>query len=346
MAISISLNRVATIRISIFKSVLKCVKFVFLGLIIFIGSALSQDFNSPRLKPKGLTSQNNEIYGTSIENEEADTITIPARQIFGGISKPNSLAARSIGSYAKGCLAGAQSLKINGPTWQVMRISRNRNWGHPELINFLEQLANDAPSLGWSGLLVGDLAQPRGGPMLTGHTSHQIGLDADIWLRQMPNRELTLQEREELSPISMLKEKDLSRPGADRSVDSNVWSDVHAKLIRHAAQDRRVVRIFVSPAIKSALCKFEEGDRTWLRKVRSWWGHHYHFHVRIRCPTGSIGCENQKPPPPGDGCGKELDWWLSDDPWVPKKDAKPAVKKKELQLSELPKDCSTVVSAQ
>jgi penicillin-insensitive murein DD-endopeptidase len=67
-----------------------------------------------------------------------------------------------------------------------MRLSRNRNWGHPRLVTYLERLAKDARSFGWSGLLVGDLSQPRGNPMPTGHTSHQIGLDADIWLTPMP----------------------------------------------------------------------------------------------------------------------------------------------------------------
>jgi murein endopeptidase len=30
------------------------------------------------------------------------------------------------------------------------------------------------------GLLIGDMSQPRDGPMLYGHSSHQIGLDVDI----------------------------------------------------------------------------------------------------------------------------------------------------------------------
>ena len=318
---------------------------IFLGFQLFICTASAQFTATPKIKPEIPVRQNLESSEVSTQSEESIVETKPAKQIFGEISKPISLAARAIGSYAKGCLVGAQSLEINGPTWQVMRVSRNRNWGHPELISFLEDLAEAAPKLGWAGLMVGDLAQPRGGPMLTGHTSHQIGLDADIWLREMPKRNLTKKEREEMSPISMLKEN-MSNPGADRRVDLTKWSDVHAKLIRRAAEDERVARIFVSPAIKSALCEFEKGQRTWLRKIRPWWGHHYHFHVRIGCPKDSVGCENQAPPPPDDGCGKELDWWLTDEPWVPKKDAKPSIKKKDLQLSELPQECAMVVSAQ
>ncbi|MGH6830558.1 MAG: penicillin-insensitive murein endopeptidase, partial [Methylocella sp.] len=130
-----------------------------------------------------------------------------ARELFGAATEPAPLAARSIGGYAKGCLAGGVSLPINGPDWQVMRLSRNRNWGNPRLLDYLERLASDARALdGWPGLLVGDMSQPRGGPMLTGHTSHQIGLDADIWLTPMPDHVLTPEEREDMSAVSMLKD--------------------------------------------------------------------------------------------------------------------------------------------
>ena len=272
-----------------------------------------------------------------------------AKELFGAMRAPAPLAARSIGSYAKGCLAGATALAVDGPAWQVMRLSRNRNWGHPQLVDMLQRLANDAPALGWNGLLVGDLAQPRGGPMTSGHASHQIGLDADIWLTPMPDRTLSREERESMSAVSMLKGSS-ELPGADRGVDPAKWSDARARLIRRAAQDPRVSRIFVHPGIKQALCRFETGERGWLRKVRPWWGHHYHFHVRIACPDGSVGCKDQDAPPPGDGCGQELAWWLSDEPWVPKKPKKtdkPAVpaKKKQLTLAALPQACTEVLVA-
>src|SRR4029079_16921203 len=109
----------------------------------------------------------------------------------------SSMAARSFGTYARGCLAGATALPVNGSAWQVMRLSRNRNWGHPKLIALLERLADDAKEKdGWNGLMVGDISQPRGGPMASGHASHQIGLDADIWLTPMPDHTLSRAERE------------------------------------------------------------------------------------------------------------------------------------------------------
>src|SRR5882724_2272336 len=121
-----------------------------------------------------------------------------AKELFGRKTSPAPLATHSIGFYAKGCLAGAQALPVNGKTWQVMRLSRNRNWGHPNLVEFLERLADQAPKTGWRGLLLGDMSQPRGGPMMGGHASHQVGLDTDIWLTPMPDRELSREEREEM----------------------------------------------------------------------------------------------------------------------------------------------------
>ncbi len=259
-----------------------------------------------------------------------------ARDLFGRATTPAPLAARAIGSYARGCLAGAVPLPVDGPAWQVMRLSRNRNWGHPVLIKVVERIAEGAKSEGWNGLLVGDLAQPRGGPMTSGHASHQIGLDADIWLTPMPNRTLTTKEREDIAATSMLKD-------GVRAVDPKVWTAAHAALIRRAAKQPETERIFVHPAIKKALCDWAGKDRAWLRTVRPWWGHYYHFHVRISCPPGSTGCKDQDPPPPGDGCGKELDWWLSDAPWKP---ADPnAPKKPPLTMADLPQECRLIVDA-
>jgi len=260
----------------------------------------------------------------------------PAKQVFGFILDPIPMEARAIGSYARGCLAGARQLPVNGPAWQAMRLSRNRNWGHPALVEYVERLARDVKERdGWPGLLVGDLAQPRGGPMLTGHASHQIGLDADIWLKPMPDRRLTRQERERMSAVSMLAKDHLS-------VNPDVWTGGHVRLLRRAASYGEVARIFVHPAIKKALCDAAGNDRGWLRKVRPWWGHHYHFHVRLKCPPGYSGCRNQSPPPPGDGCGAPLDYWFKLLKAPPKPDT-PKKKKAPLTLADLPAACRRVV---
>jgi penicillin-insensitive murein endopeptidase len=230
-----------------------------------------------------------------------------ARELFARKTLPASLAVRSIGYYSKGCLAGARALPINGKTWQVMRLSRNRNWAHPDMIRLLERLSDKVHKVaGWPGLLVGDLSQPRGGPMLTGHNSHQVGLDADIWLAPMPNRELSRVEREEMSATMMVR--------ADRlDVDPNVWTPSHLLVIRATAEEPQVERIFVNAAIKKALCREAEGDRTWLSKVRPMYGHDYHFHIRIKCPAADSECKSQPPPSTDEGCTpKDFAYWFSE----------------------------------
>jgi penicillin-insensitive murein endopeptidase len=267
-----------------------------------------------------------------------DSPSTPAKELFARKMKPVPLAARSIGFYSQGCLAGAVALPINGSTWQVMRLSRNRNWGHPQLIGFLEHLAGKAKKIGWNGLLVGDLSQPRGGPMLTGHTSHQVGLDADIWLTPMPDRTLSREEREFMSAVNMVREDRLD-------IDPEVWTHERTELIRTAAQDPDVERIFVNAAIKKALCREAGPDRDWLAKVRPWSGHDYHFHVRIFCPADSPQCKPQPPPEPGDGCGHELDYWFSNAVLHPAPSLEPAKPKPPLTLVELPAACRAVLMA-
>ncbi len=275
---------------------------------------------------------------------------IAAKILFGGVKTPAPLDARAIGFYSKGCLAGAKAVPINGPAWQVMRLSRNRNWGHPALTAWVQRFARDAQSLeGWPGLLLGDMSQPRGGPMLTGHASHQIGLDADIWLTPMPNRRLSRTQREELAATTML-------PNGDEksvAVDPAVWTDKHVKLIRRAANYAEIERILVHPAIKKALCDAAPAlgpDRAWLWKVRPFWGHHYHFHVRMSCPPDSLNCKAQAGTLSDDGCGKELTDWLTlisrpapPPPPVPKEPVKPTPPAPQVTLDMLPAECRAVL---
>ena len=266
-----------------------------------------------------------------------DDPATPAKELFGRKTAPANLQTRTIGFYSKGCLAGAMALPINGATWQVMRLSRNRNWGHPNLVQFLERLAAQAPKTGWHGLLVGDMSQPRGGPMLTGHASHQVGLDADIWLTPMPNRELTREEREEMSATMIVAEDRLD-------VDPQVWTPAHLAVIRAAAKDPQVARIFVNAAIKKALCRDAGSDRGWLGKVQPWWGHDFHFHVRLICPSDSTECKPQPPRPADDGCGQELAYWFTDAVLHPRP-GPPAKPKPGPKMADLPAACRQVLLA-
>ncbi len=264
---------------------------------------------------------------------------LAAKELFARKTGPADMRANAIGFYTHGCLAGGVALPINGETWQVMRLSRNRNWGHPNLVRLLERLANKAAKeANWPGLLVGDMAQPRGGPMWTGHASHQVGLDADIWLTPMPDHELTREEREEMSATNVV--------AADRlDVDPKIWTPAHVGLIRIAAQFKEVQRIFVNPAIKKALCRDAGNNRAWLAKVRPWWGHNYHMHIRMSCPSGSAGCKSQPSPPAGDGCGKAMDWWFRESVRFPKPSKKPAKPRPPMTMKSLPDACRQVLLA-
>lgn len=272
-----------------------------------------------------------------------DDPKLPAKELFGRETTPANMPSRVLGFYAHGCLAGAEALPVNGPAWQVMRLSRNRNWGHPELIRVLEILATRAKAVGWPGLLVGDMSQPRGGPMLTGHASHQVGLDADIWLTPMPDRELTRAEREEMSATMVV--------AADRrDVDPGVWTPAHAGVIKLAAKMPVVQRIFVNAAIKKAMCREPDGNSDWQHKVRAYWGHDYHFHIRIRCPADSPECKPQADVPAGgNGCGNELNWWFREAILRPPKPVTPPkpgpTKPYGITMAKLPAECRTVLNA-
>jgi penicillin-insensitive murein endopeptidase len=276
-----------------------------------------------------------------------------ANQLFGAHDLPSNQDAMPIGSYAKGCGAGLVELPETGPTWQAMRLSRNRNFGQPTMIQFLMDLSQTARDIGYGkGLYIGDISQPRGGPMTSGHASHQIGLDADIWMLPPRSLSLTEEERENISSIPV-------RSADQKSVTGN-WSNVHRELLKQAALDPRVDRIFVAAAVKIEMCKTAKArDKKWLQKIRPVAGHDTHFHVRLKCPKGARLCETQTPTVAelsknGDGCDETLMWWVTDflDPpkstgkKKPKEDDAPRKKgPREFTMADLPKQCEGVLAA-
>lgn len=251
-----------------------------------------------------------------------------AAEDWSRVTSPAPGKAEVFGSAAAGCFRGGQPLSLDDPHYQVLRPSRNRYWGHPSLVRFVLDLSAAAVEQGIPGLLIGDMGQPRGGPMPSGHASHQNGLDIDIWFR-LENVRLAQAEIEAPGPRGMVR---------DKAVDPAVWRPDQARLLELAARSPEVERIFVNPAIKQALCRSAApGDRDWLAKLRPWWGHDEHFHVRLACPADSPLCEVQKPFPPGDGCGGELDSWLTK-PTVPAPPSRPHV-----QTRVLPEPCAGVL---
>ena len=261
-----------------------------------------------------------------------------AKELFGSEHTASRHVAAPFGGYAKGCLAGGVQLAETGPTWQAMRLSRNRNWGHPNTIEFIKRLSRFAATQpGWNGLYIGDISQPRGGPMLTGHRSHQLGLDIDVWMRPAGDLNLNPGTRENLSSIS-------TRRANGAFVNEN-WTPQHHQILKAAASDPAVARIFIFPGAKVQMCKDARGDRSWLRKIRPWWGHHYHFHVRLECPSNAGACVNQAPPPAGDGCDQAQEWVDNIlNPPPPDPNAKPAPPRRELVMADLPQQCAQVLS--
>jgi penicillin-insensitive murein endopeptidase len=265
---------------------------------------------------------------------------LAAKELFARKLLPAAMPTRSIGAYAKGCIAGAKQMPVTGNTWQVMRLSRNRNWGHPDMIALLKRLSVKVhKDAGWPGILVGDIGQPRGGPALTGHASHQIGLDADVWLTPMPDHLLSREEREEMSATMMVREDRLD-------VDPNAWTSSHWLVLRDAAQEPSVQRIFVNAAIKKALCRDARGDRSWLAKIRPWYGHDYHFHIRMRCPSGESACKGQLDQVGDEGCKpSDLAYWFKDSIIHPKPPTQPTKPPHAITLAQLPPACRQVLNA-
>lgn len=276
-----------------------------------------------------------------------------ANKLFGAHNTPSNQKPMPIGSYSRGCAAGLVELPQTGPTWQAMRLSRGRNFGHPVMVQFLVDLSEQAAGLGWGkGLYIGDISQPRGGPMTSGHASHQIGLDADIWWLAPKRLNLTANERENISSIPMRS--------ANQLTVTDSWGPRARALLKTAASDPRVDRIFVAASIKIEICKTaKRSDKKWLQKIRPVAGHDTHFHVRLKCPKGARNCETQTPTVAelsngGDGCDDTLTWWVTDylnPPKTgskPKKDAEDAPRKKtprEYTMADLPKQCRNVLAS-
>jgi penicillin-insensitive murein endopeptidase len=154
----------------------------------------------------------------------------------------------------------------------------------------------------------------------------------------MPARQLSRVEREEMSATMVVADD-------RKDIDPKVWTHGHFGIIKAAAQDPLVQRIFVNAAIKKALCREASGDRAWLEKVRPWWGHDYHFHVRLRCPGDSPECKAQPPAGGGDGCGKDLNYWFTDAVLHPKPSPVPEAPKPGKPMSSLPPACRAVLAA-
>lgn len=260
----------------------------------------------------------------------------PAARHFAAVRTAYPGNPEVIGSYTKGCIVGAAPLPQASANWQVAHPARNRAWGHPHLISFLQTLSAKVAADGHGGIIVGDLAQPRGGPLPSEHNSHQVGLDADVWLQPMPERRLSTAELDSYDPPSLV---DFDTLRVTRG-----FGDAQYSILKNAAQSPGVERIFISPPIKREMCnRAPANDRDWLRKLRPWTGHAAHMHVRLACPADSSDCKAQDEPPEGDGCGSELQSWFTNRNWM-KPSTGTYVPRQPMGLNAMPAACVRLLS--
>lgn len=257
------------------------------------------------------------------------SVSVTAATPWQQVKEPVAGTPQAIGGFSNGCIIGAQPLPLKGDGYLVMRSQKLRYFGHPNLLAFIQRLTNQTQADGLGHVLIGDMGMPAGGRFESGHASHQSGLDVDIWL-QLPK------ERWSAAQLRSPKAIDLVA-GNGKQVVESLWKPQVGELIKLAASDRDVTRIFVHPAIKLKLCQTAGTDRTWLRKVRPWFGHRAHMHVRLRCPADSLECEEQAAVPAGDGCGAELTSWLEAPAKLPNAKPKPP------QIPEPPASCKALI---
>ncbi len=313
--------------------------------LVVLGAGLARAApGDPASDPDGpVPAPADEVTASALGVPVVPTETLKMRaEGFSRFRDPATGKPGAFGAYSNGCLVGGMALPRSGPGYELMRLGRNRRYGHPALVAYIKRLAAAARKAKVGTLLVGDLGQPRGGPTPSGHRSHQSGLDVDIgftrpdWLARRP---MKAAEREQLSQVPVV---DLTT----RTFTAE-WNPKVAQLVELAASDPEVDRVFVNPRIKRELCDRAAaaalaaaskpgkgaskgnkasrgpgksaaasarpvGEGGWLRTVRPWWGHHDHLHVRLKCPPDSDGCDGQPALPAGDGCG-EIAWWESEE---------------------------------
>ena len=168
--------------------------------------------------------------------------------------------------------------------------------------------------------------------MSYGHASHQSGLDIDVWFGvdqkyQKGKQAKQVRKTKKQGKKQKWSEKKLRKAlfevrhpslikGPRELINKEVWSARHETLLMIAAKRPEVARIFIHFRIKEKMCKLyrarAESKKNpaplWLRKLRPWYGHHQHFHIRLHCPKDSDECKAQGPLPEGPGC-EGLSWF-------------------------------------
>jgi len=245
-------------------------------------------------------------------------------------TEPTGNQTRVYGGYTAGCIDGAVKLPEKGVGYIAANYNNNRLYGHPKLIKLIEETSITMKEKYGKTILIGDLGQARGGPAplkTSAHRSHQNGLDVDIWYRNINKDNITEEDVYPQTVLSFFKNK----------LSNKHWNESHVELLKYVAQQNDVERILLNPHVKKAMCS-QYSNEKWIHKLRPWWGHHKHFHVRLKCPKNDITCKKQDPVPNEDSCGEPLNWWFS-------KEAEDMGKNKKAtkrRYPDLPQQCEQV----
>lgn len=206
-------------------------------------------------------------------------------QKFYEVKQPTNNPPQAFGFNTYGCLDGAKSLPFRGKGFQVLRISLNRYYGHPMLIKFVKDFAKKVHESDLGNVLVGDISMPRGGPMHYGHFSHQNGLDVDFAFERISDEDkekLTIHEMEHMKDKSVMND-DLT------DFNPEVWDDKNIDVLGVCAEFKIVSNIYAHPLIVKKFCErvkeLDIKNESWVAKVRPWYGHVDHYHVRLNCPS-------------------------------------------------------------
>ena len=204
--------------------------------------------------------------------------------------KKDGKGASSIGAPNKGKLAGALKLR---PSRALKIKQRATTWALPDLVKLLQRAAGKvAKKHPRSVLLVGDLSQKNGGPML-GHNSHQTGRDADVGFYVANSKG---------KPAAMTRFVAFDGAGKSSQVtwaqfdDARNWALVEALLTDKDAPARYIfvsnplrLRLLAYAAKKKVAKDLQTKAAFAMLSPRDADVHDDHFHVRIGCPESMRG---------------------------------------------------------
>lgn len=207
---------------------------------------------------------------------------------------------QAVGFYSKGSLINPSQLPNDGVGFLKLFQPRDRAYATQDLVTLIENAAS-AIALAFPGgerMQMGDFSQREGG-QISGHASHQNGLDVDVKFFNHAHLEQDPMGTNGFDEI-FVDEKNQVTPNYD--------FERNEALVKFVVDSGLVRRIFVDGNIKKAFCDRAKAsgeyrdDLEWLRRLRPLEGHQDHFHIRIACPTSSPNCVAQEEPPLGTSC--------------------------------------------